>query len=144
MRQVGYEDADLEAVVDGGDGVYRMGSVHREIGEPAVAHDAADAADRLAAMDNVRSTDVDPGQKLATSAVTAMGQLCRRSNVAAFIEDPPSQGHRTFEISGEDFRTWNLATRDEEGEAQRRVDHPRMGRRCRRWRKSTSGPATYR
>ncbi|KAG5188980.1 hypothetical protein JKP88DRAFT_253152 [Tribonema minus] len=98
--------------------------VHREIGaEPATVADGTPAAqERLHALDHVVVTGVDPGQVLAFSAVTALGQRWRRKNAADFAANPPPEGEGVTaqEVSGADYRVWALSVRNEQGEAQRR------------------------
>ncbi|KAG5190036.1 hypothetical protein JKP88DRAFT_252505 [Tribonema minus] len=80
--------------------------------------------ERLHALDHVVPvvTGVDPGQVLAFSAVTALGQRWSRENAADFAANPPPQGEGVTaqEVSGADYRIWAKSVRNEQGEAQRR------------------------
>ncbi len=111
-------------VAEGPNGVFRLQRVHREIGaEPATVADGTPAAqERLHALDHVVVTGVDPGQVLAFSAVTALGQRWRRENAADFAANPPPEGEGVTaqEVSGADYRIWAKSVRNEQGEAQRR------------------------
>ncbi|KAG5188339.1 hypothetical protein JKP88DRAFT_304946 [Tribonema minus] len=127
--QVGYINEELGDVLEGEvaegpNGVSRLQRVHREIGaEPATVADGTPAAqERLHALDHVVVTGVDPGQVLAFSAVTALGQRWRRENAADFAANPPPEGEGVTaqEVPGVDYREWALSVRNEEGEAQRR------------------------
>ncbi|KAG5192221.1 hypothetical protein JKP88DRAFT_251040 [Tribonema minus] len=97
--QVGYINEELGDVLEGEvaegpNGVFRLQRVHREIGaEPATVADGTPAAqERLHAQDHVVVTGVDPGQVLAFSAVTALGQRWRRDSAADFAANPLSEG----------------------------------------------------
>ncbi|KAG5188974.1 hypothetical protein JKP88DRAFT_267426 [Tribonema minus] len=126
---VGYINEELGDVLEGEvaegpNGVFRLQRVHREIGaEPATVADGTPAAqERLHALDHVVVTGVDPGQMLAFSAVTALGQRWRRDSAADFAANPPPEGEgiTAQEVPGADYREWALSVRNEEGEAQRR------------------------
>ncbi|KAG5187040.1 hypothetical protein JKP88DRAFT_267971 [Tribonema minus] len=126
---VGYINEELGDVLEGEvaegpNGVLRLQRVHREIGaEPATVADGTPAAqERLHALDHVVVTGVDPGQVLAFSAVTALGQRWRRDNAADFAANPPPEGEGVTaqEVSGADYRIWAQSVRNEQGEAQRR------------------------
>ncbi|KAG5176883.1 hypothetical protein JKP88DRAFT_249265 [Tribonema minus] len=78
---VGYINEELGDVLEGEmaegpNGVFRLLRVHREIGaKPATVADGTPAAqERLRALHHVVVTGVDPGQVLAFSVVTALGQ----------------------------------------------------------------------
>ncbi|KAG5182787.1 hypothetical protein JKP88DRAFT_348758 [Tribonema minus] len=127
--QVGYINEELGDVLEGEvaegpNGVFRLQRVHREIrAEPATVADGTPAAqERLHALDHVVVTGVDPGQVLAFSAVTALGQRWRRDSAADFAANPPPEGEGVTaqEVPGADYREWALSVRNEEGEAQRR------------------------
>ncbi|KAG5182792.1 hypothetical protein JKP88DRAFT_245405 [Tribonema minus] len=125
--QVGYINEELGDVLEGEvaegpNGVFRLQYVHREIGtEPAtVAGGTPAAQEPLRALDHVVVTGVDPGQVLAFSAVTALGQRWRCENAAGFAANPPPQGATAEEVPGADYRVWAKSVRNEEGEAQRR------------------------
>ncbi|KAG5181811.1 hypothetical protein JKP88DRAFT_245971 [Tribonema minus] len=109
-------------VAEGPNRVFRLQRAHREIGaEPATVADGTPAAqERLHAVDHVMVTGVDPGQVLAFSAVTALGQRWRRENAADFAANPPPEGEglTAQEVSGADYRVWALSVRNEQGEAQ--------------------------
>ncbi|KAG5189679.1 hypothetical protein JKP88DRAFT_301038 [Tribonema minus] len=127
--QVGFINEELGDVLEGEvaegpNGVFRLQRVHREIGaEPATVADGTPAAqERLHALDHNVVTGVDPGQVLAFSAVTALGQRWRRENAADFAANPPPEGEGATaqEVSGADYRVWAQSVRNEQGEAQRR------------------------
>ncbi|KAG5181405.1 hypothetical protein JKP88DRAFT_241656 [Tribonema minus] len=127
--QVGYINEELGDVLEGEvaegpNGVFRLQRVLREIGaEPATVADGTSAAqERLHALDHVVVTGVDPGQVLAFSAVTALGQRWRRENAADFAANPPPEGEGVTaqEVSGADYRICAQSVRNEQGEAQRR------------------------
>ncbi|KAG5183374.1 hypothetical protein JKP88DRAFT_277639 [Tribonema minus] len=127
--QVGYINEELGDVLkgevaEGPNGVFRLQRVHREIrAEPARVADGTPAAqERLHALDHVVVTGVDPGQVLAFSAVTALGQRWRRENAADFAANPPPEdkGVTAQEVPGADYRVWAKSVRNEQGEAQRR------------------------
>ncbi|KAG5188590.1 hypothetical protein JKP88DRAFT_243572 [Tribonema minus] len=99
--QVGYINEELGDVLEGEvaegpNGVFRLQRVRREIGaEPATVADGTPAAqERLHALDHIVVTGVDPGQVLAFSAVTALGQRWRRENAADLAANPRAQRHR--------------------------------------------------
>ncbi|KAG5190037.1 hypothetical protein JKP88DRAFT_299987 [Tribonema minus] len=128
---VGYINEELGDVLEGEvaegpNGVFRLQRVHREIGaEPATVADGTPAAqERLHALDHVVVTGVDPGQVLAFSAVTALGQRWRRDSAADFAANPPPEGEgvgvTAQEVSGAEYRVWAQSVRNEQGEAQRR------------------------
>ncbi|KAG5178028.1 hypothetical protein JKP88DRAFT_350433 [Tribonema minus] len=128
--QVGYEDVTLEDVIEGGDGVFRLEKVHREVGAEPVAYGPADAQERLAAMDGIAVTGVDPGQVLAVSGVGARGEQWRRENAADLVSDPTGQEVAAFEVSGHIYRTWALSIRNEQGETARRVANDEYNDAC--------------
>jgi hypothetical protein len=114
----------LGDVVDGGNGVYRMEKVHVEVGAERVAHDDADAAGLLSAVNGIAITGVDPGQVLAVSGATALGEHWRREQAGEFVSDPAGEDVRAFEVTGETYRTWALSLCNEQGEADRRNANP--------------------
>ncbi|KAG5183386.1 hypothetical protein JKP88DRAFT_277663 [Tribonema minus] len=92
MSQVEYEDKQLEAVLQRGNGVFRLEKVHREVGADPVGYGPADSRMRLKALNGVAVTGVDSGQHV-----------------------------EVLEVSGELYRTWALSTLNEQKEAARRT-----------------------
>ncbi|KAG5187634.1 hypothetical protein JKP88DRAFT_254001 [Tribonema minus] len=132
VRQVGYINEELGYVLEGEvaegpNGVFRLHCVHREVGaEPATVADGTSAAqERLRALDHVLVTGVD--QVLAFSAVTALGQRWRRENATHFAANPPPDGVEAEAVTGAEYREWAKSVRNEEGEAQCRMDNQAYG-----------------
>ncbi|KAG5182799.1 hypothetical protein JKP88DRAFT_318275 [Tribonema minus] len=119
--QVGNEDKQLEAVLQGGNGVFRLEKVHREVGADPVGYGPADSRMRLKALNGVAVTVVNPGQVLAVSGAVAHGELWRRENAADFVLDPAIRRAEVLEVSGELYRTWALSILNEQKEAARRT-----------------------